>query len=41
MDKLKANRAIEFHMIYHVPSAKFEKIEMIKSDASREILGNA
>ena len=40
MDKLKAQGALEFNMVYHVGRQQFEKVEIIDSE-SRDVLGKA
>ena len=41
MGLLNTEGSIEFNMIYHVESGVFEKVEMLKCDESKEVLGNA
>jgi len=46
MDKLREQNSLEFHMVYHVPSEKFEHVEILKCDDDgegndREVIGQA
>lgn len=41
MNELKTHSELEYNMIYHVANKRFEQVEVIKSDASREKLGTA
>jgi len=40
MDKLRAEKAILFHMVLLVEQTRFERVEMIK-DSTREVIGEA
>ena len=41
MNKLIEQRSIEFELVYHVKSGRFEQIKMTKGDDAKVALGNA